>query len=138
MEEFFFALIPITFILSFAGVLIFRPLTKRLGNVMEANALAKQQVVDDKLHHEHVKTLLETQNLKIQQLEQRIEIGSLQCLHRVHAPVFNQCFRCQDNGAGVDRVDHANALVADRVDEIMVPWLVQLQIHPVTPSREGR
>jgi hypothetical protein len=30
-------------------------------------------VVDDKLHHEHVKTLLETQNLKIQQLEQRIE-----------------------------------------------------------------
>ena len=47
MEEFFFALIPITFILSFAGVLIFRPLTKRLGNVMEANALAKQQVVDD-------------------------------------------------------------------------------------------
>ena len=73
MEEFFFALIPITFILSVAGVLIFRPLTKRLGNMMEANALARQQVVDDKLHHEHVKTLLETQNLKIQQLEQRLE-----------------------------------------------------------------
>ena len=73
MEEFFFALIPITFILSVAGVLIFRPLTKRLGNVMEANALAKQQVVDDKLHHEHVKTLLETQSLKILQLEQRLE-----------------------------------------------------------------
>ncbi len=73
MEEFFFALIPITFILSIAGVLIFRPLTKRLGNVMEANALARQQVVDDKLHHDHVKTLLETQNLKIQQLEQRLE-----------------------------------------------------------------
>ena len=73
MEEFFIALVPITFILSFAGVLIFRPLTKRLGNVMEANALARQQVVDDKLHHDHVKTLLETQNLKIQQLEQRLE-----------------------------------------------------------------
>ena len=73
MEEFFFALIPITFILSFAGVLIFRPLTKRLGNVLEANALAKQQVAEDKLHHEHVKTLLETHNLKIQQLEQRLE-----------------------------------------------------------------
>jgi hypothetical protein len=73
MEEFFFALIPITFILSVAGVLIFRPLTKRLGNVMEANALARQQVVDDKLHHDHVKTLLETQSLKIQQLEQRLE-----------------------------------------------------------------
>jgi hypothetical protein len=73
MEDFFFALIPITFILSVSGVLIFRPLAKRLGNVMEANALARQQVVDDKLHHEHVKTLLETQNLKIQQLEQRLE-----------------------------------------------------------------
>ena len=73
MEEFFLALVPITLILSVAGVLIFRPLTKRLGNVMEANALARQQVVDDKLHHEHVKTLLETQNLKILQLEQRLE-----------------------------------------------------------------
>ena len=73
MEEFFLALVPITLILSVAGVLIFRPLTKRLGNVMEANALARQQVVDDKLHHEHVKTLLETQNLKILQLEQRVE-----------------------------------------------------------------
>jgi hypothetical protein len=73
MEEFFLALVPITLILSVAGVLIFRPLTKRLGNVMEANALARQQVVDDKLHHDHVKTLLETQNLKILQLEQRIE-----------------------------------------------------------------
>jgi uncharacterized membrane protein len=73
MEEFFLALVPITLILSVAGVLIFRPLTKRLGNVMEANALARQQVVDDKLHHEHVKTLLETQNLKILQLEQRLQ-----------------------------------------------------------------
>lgn len=73
MEEFFIALVPITFVLSFAGVLIFRPLTKRLGDVMEANALAKRQTVDDQLHHEHVKTLLETQNLKIQQLEQRLE-----------------------------------------------------------------
>lgn len=73
MEEFFFALIPITAILSVAGVLIFRPLTKRLGNVMEANALAKRQVVDDKLHHDYVKTLIETQNLKIQTLEQRLE-----------------------------------------------------------------
>jgi hypothetical protein len=73
MEEFFFAMIPITFIVSVAGVLVFRPLTKRLGNVMEANALAKRQVADDRLQHEHVKTLIETQNLKIAQLEQRLE-----------------------------------------------------------------
>jgi len=73
MEEFLIALVPITFILSLAGVLIFRPLTKRLGSVMEASALAKRQAAEDQLHHEHVKTLLETQNLKIQQLEQRLE-----------------------------------------------------------------
>ncbi len=35
MEDFIYALIPITFILSVSGVLIFRPLAKRLGNVME-------------------------------------------------------------------------------------------------------
>jgi len=73
MEDFFWALVPITFILSAAGVLIFRPLAKRLGSVLEANAVARQQGVDDKLHQEHVKTLLETQNLKIRQLEQRVE-----------------------------------------------------------------
>ena len=73
MEEFFIALVPITFILSFAGVLIFRPLTKRLGNVMEANALAKREAADDRQHYEHIKALLETQNLKIQHLEQRLE-----------------------------------------------------------------
>lgn len=73
MEDFIYALIPITFILSFAGVLIFRPLTKRLGNVMEANALAKREAADDRQHYEHIKALLETQTLKIEHLEQRLE-----------------------------------------------------------------
>jgi len=80
MEDFFFALIPITFILSVSGVLIFRPLAKRLGNVMEANALARQQVVDDKLHHEHVKTLLETQNLRLEFTESLLEARPSQYL----------------------------------------------------------
>ena len=73
MEEFFFALIPITAILSVAGVLIFRPLTKRLGNVMEANALAKREAADDRQHYEHIRALLETQNLRVEHLEQRLE-----------------------------------------------------------------
>ncbi len=73
MEEFFFALIPITFILSFAGVLIFRPLTKRLGSIMEANALVKREATTDRQYYEHVKALLETQSLRIEQLEQRLE-----------------------------------------------------------------
>jgi hypothetical protein len=59
VEEFFFALIPITFILSFAGVLIFRPLTKRLGSIMEANALVKREATTDRQYYEHVKALLD-------------------------------------------------------------------------------
>ena len=73
MEEFFIALVPITLVLSVAGVLIFRPLTKRLGNVLEANALAKRQTEENRFQEEHLKTLIETQNLRILQLEQRIE-----------------------------------------------------------------
>jgi len=73
MEELILALVPITLILSAAGVAIFRPLTKRLGNIMEANALARRQGVDERLQYEHLKTLLETQSLRIEQLEQRLE-----------------------------------------------------------------
>lgn len=73
MEEFFLALVPITLVLSVAGVLIFRPLTKRLGNVLEANALARRQSMEDRVQEERLKTLIETQNLKILQLEQRLE-----------------------------------------------------------------
>jgi hypothetical protein len=73
MEEFFLALVPITLVLSVAGVLIFRPLTKRLGNVLEANALAKRQTETDRFQEERLTTMIETQNLKILQLEQRLE-----------------------------------------------------------------
>lgn len=73
MEEFFVFLVPITFILSFAGVLIFRPLTKRLGSIMEANALARREATTDRQYYEHIKALLETQTLRMEQLEQRLE-----------------------------------------------------------------
>lgn len=36
MEDAIYALIPIIFILSVAGVIIFRPLSKRLGDLLEA------------------------------------------------------------------------------------------------------
>lgn len=36
MEDAIYALIPIVFILSVAGVFIFRPITKRLGDLLEA------------------------------------------------------------------------------------------------------
>jgi hypothetical protein len=40
---------------------------------MEANALAKRDQSEDRVQYQHVKTLVETQNLKIEQLEQRLE-----------------------------------------------------------------
>ena len=38
MEAFFIALVPITMFLTIGGVLVLRPLTKRLGLLMEASA----------------------------------------------------------------------------------------------------
>jgi hypothetical protein len=75
MEEFFIALVPITFILSLAGVLIFRPLTKRLGNVMEANALGKRDAAQERLQYESLKALVDAQNLKIDHLKRRLEFA---------------------------------------------------------------
>lgn len=75
MEEFFVALVPITFILSVAGVLIFRPLTKRLGSILEANAVNRHEAQQERVYHEHLRALLDAQSLKIEQLEQRLEFA---------------------------------------------------------------
>ena len=75
MEEFVLALVPITGFLTLGGVLVFRPLTKRLGLMLEANAASKRSDEIDKFQHEHMRAILETQNLKIEALEQRIEFS---------------------------------------------------------------
>lgn len=73
MEELFIAMVPMTLFLTIGGVLIFRPLTKRLGLMLEANAASRRDDQTDRMHYEHVRTLLEAQNLKIDALEQRLE-----------------------------------------------------------------
>ncbi len=75
MEEMFFALIPITGFLTLGGVLVFRPLTKRLGLMLEANAARKRSDELEKFQHERLRAILEAQNLKIEALEQRIEFS---------------------------------------------------------------
>lgn len=73
MEEMFFAMIPISLFLTIGGVLIFRPLTKRLGLMLEAHVAGKREEETGRIHYEHVRALLEAQNLKIEALEQRLE-----------------------------------------------------------------
>lgn len=73
MEDLFFAMVPITLFLTIGGVLIFRPLTKRLGLMLEANAADRRSTETDRIHYEHVRALLEAQSLKLDALEQRFE-----------------------------------------------------------------
>ncbi|MGD8496740.1 MAG: hypothetical protein PVF05_11150 [Gemmatimonadales bacterium] len=73
MEELFIAMVPVTLFLTIGGVLIFRPLTKRLGLMLEANAANKRADESDRIQYDHVRALLEAQTLKIEALEQRLE-----------------------------------------------------------------
>jgi hypothetical protein len=72
VEEFFIALVPITLFLTAGGVLVFRPLTKRLGLLMESTARARQAGAVDQEHLAQLKLMVETQNLRIERMEQQI------------------------------------------------------------------
>ena len=75
MEAFFVAMVPVTLFLTIGGVLVFRPLTKRIGLILEANAASKRSDELDRIQHDHLRALLDAQTLKIQALEQRIEFN---------------------------------------------------------------
>ena len=72
MEAFFIALVPITLFLTIGGVLVLRPLTKRLGLLMEASAKARGSNAEEQMQIEHMRLMIETQNLKLEQLEQKL------------------------------------------------------------------
>ena len=72
MEEFFIALVPITLFLTVGGVLVLRPLTKRLGLLIEASAKAKGVGAAEQAQLDQIRLLVETQNLKIERLEQQV------------------------------------------------------------------
>ena len=67
MEAFFIALVPITLFLTIGGVLVLRPLTKRLGTLMDASARAKGSNAEEQLQLEHMRLMIDTQNLKLEQ-----------------------------------------------------------------------
>lgn len=72
MEAFFIAMVPITLFLTIGGVLVLRPLTKRLGLLIDASARAKTG--EGLPHHEleQLRTQLDTQALRIDHLEQKL------------------------------------------------------------------
>jgi hypothetical protein len=72
VEELFFAMIPITLFLTAGGVLVLRPLTKRLGMLMESTARARQVDTADRQQIAQLRMMVETQNLKIERMEQQI------------------------------------------------------------------
>jgi len=72
VEAFFIALVPITLFLTIGGVLVLRPLTKRLGLLMEASAKARGSNAEEQMQIEHMRLMIETQNLKLEQLEQKL------------------------------------------------------------------
>lgn len=72
MEAFFISLVPISLFLTIGGVLVLRPVTKRLGLLIEASAKARGANVEEQLQLDHLRLMVETQNLKLEQLEQKL------------------------------------------------------------------
>jgi hypothetical protein len=66
-------LIPITMFLSIAAVLILRPLTKRLGGLLEAMTRDRIQVPAQDHTSEHTLALLEHISRRIDLMEERLD-----------------------------------------------------------------
>ncbi len=62
-------LVAICLILTVGGVLIFRPLAKRLGELLEVYARDKERGLEAEVHQ--VRELLETMNSRLQLMEER-------------------------------------------------------------------
>lgn len=72
LGAFFISMIPITLFLTIGGVLVLRPLTRRLGLLIEASARAKSGEGMPLHQIEQLHTQLETQALRIEHLEQKL------------------------------------------------------------------
>ncbi len=66
-------LIPIVMFMSFAAVLIFRPLTKKLGAVLEQNMMRKQAA--DSPDMQRVAQLMEQLVDRMDRLEERVDFA---------------------------------------------------------------
>lgn len=73
MEEILLALVPIAAILSGAAVLIFRPLSKRLGDILELQQRDKQARRLEEGEHDRLRDLMAALETRVEALEQRVD-----------------------------------------------------------------
>jgi hypothetical protein len=66
-------LIPITFFISFAAVLILRPVTKRLGGLLETASLERREVGPAPETEQRTLALLEQVNRRLELIEDRLD-----------------------------------------------------------------
>lgn len=102
MEE----LIPIFFFLSVAAVMILRPLTKRLGMVLEMMARDRQTVRTDDTELARIRVLLEHLGKRMELMEERVDFTErlVASSRRPHTdmvqPPQREPFRYQEREAG--------------------------------------
>lgn len=62
-------IVSVVFIVTTGGVLLLRPIAKRLGDILEIMAREKQEGLQNDVGH--IRDLLETMNARLQLLEER-------------------------------------------------------------------
>ena len=73
MEEVFFAFIPITLFMCAAAVAILRPISKRLGNLMELHYQERISHKSEESGQAQIKMLLVSLDKRMELMEQRLE-----------------------------------------------------------------
>ena len=73
MEDIFIALVPMTLFVCGAAVAIFRPISKRLGNIMELHYKGRVEQQHDQTGQAELKMLLVSLDKRLELMEQRLE-----------------------------------------------------------------
>ena len=73
MEDIFIALVPMTLFVCGAAVAIFRPISKRLGNIMELHYKGRVEQQHDQTGQAELKMLLVSLDKRLELMEQLLE-----------------------------------------------------------------
>ena len=73
MEDILIPFIPMTLFVCAAGVAIFRPISKRLGNIMEMHYKGRLEQQHDQSGQAELKMLLVSLDKRLELMEQRLE-----------------------------------------------------------------
>jgi hypothetical protein len=76
------ALIPITLFMCIAGVLVLRPITKKLGGLIEATARERVQARTDDAADARIMLLMEQMARRLELIEERLDFTERLVAHR--------------------------------------------------------